>query len=83
MVMGAWVEPPWPMSTTVLMPPATASSANSWMRSSEQAGWLARSVHPMKLSAQARASSEKSYRVASLPWMRLATQSFTRVFADG
>ena len=27
MVMGAWVEPPWPISTTVSMPLATTSSA--------------------------------------------------------
>ncbi len=37
----------------------------------------------MKFSATLRASSEKSYSEASFAWMRLATHSFTSVFADG
>ena len=30
MVIGAWVEPPWPMSTTVSMPLSTTWSAKRW-----------------------------------------------------
>ena len=82
-VIGAWVEPPWPMRTTVLSPDAMISSANAWISSSGYGGLLARSVQPMKSSAQACASSEKSYTEASLAWMRLAMQSFTSVLAEG
>ena len=82
-VIGAWVEPPWPMRTTVLSPDAMISSANAWIFSSGYGGLLARSVQPMKVSAQACASSEKSYTEASLAWMRLAMQSFTSVLAEG
>ena len=66
MVMGAWVEPPWPMRITVSMPSATAASANVRTSSSEHWGWLARSAQPIYCSAQAWASVEKSYSVASL-----------------
>ena len=83
MVMGACVEPPWPMSTTVFSPWAMIESAKFWMSRREYGELLARSVHPMYCSEHARASSEKSYRLASLAWIRLATQSFTRAFAEG
>ena len=71
------------MRTTVLSPDAMISSANAWIFSSGYGGLLARSVQPMKFSAQACASSEKSYTEASLAWMRLAMQSFTSVLAEG
>ena len=60
MVMGACVEPPCPMSTTVLRPCSMMESANAWMSANEYGGLLARSVHPMYRSAQAWACSEKS-----------------------
>ena len=67
MVIGAWVEPPCPMSTTVFSPCSMMESANAWIFSSGYGGLLARSVHPMYCSAHARASSEKPYRLASRP----------------
>ena len=83
MVMGAWVEPPWPMSTTVLSPWAMMESANAWISCRGYGGLLARSVQPMYRPAHACASSEKPYRLASFSCRRLATHSFTSVLAEG
>ncbi len=47
MVMGAWVEPPWPMSRMVSMPASTASSAKARTASRSHLGSVARSVQPM------------------------------------
>ena len=60
MVIGACVEPPWPISTTVFSPPAIASSANAWISPRGYGGLLAKSVQPMYSAAHALASSENS-----------------------
>ena len=60
MVMGACVEPPWPMRTTVLMPLSTTLSAKRWTFSRSHCGFIPKSTHPIKFSAHSRAPSEKS-----------------------
>ena len=71
------------MRTTVSNPASMISLANAWIFSNGYGGLDAKSVQPMKFSAHSCASSEKSYTVASLAWIRLAMQSFTKVFAEG
>ena len=66
MVMGACVEPPWPMSTTVFSPWAMIESAKFWMSRREYGELLARSVHPMYCSEHARLPPRS--RTGSHPW---------------
>ena len=47
MVIGAWVDPPWPISTTVFMPRSIISSAKAWISSMGYGGSLASEVQPM------------------------------------
>ena len=60
MVWGAWVDPPWPMSTTASRPSQRACWAKTAISAGSRGGMEARVAQPMRFSAVARASGENA-----------------------